>query len=821
MKYNELTGFWWSNDTPINENAECDPQEAFFRLEVPRASDVSFSVATGCFYQVWFNGFWLGYGPARASHGKLTIDRWTLPEEHFRAENCITIQAFWEGIFTFDHVRGAPGVWMNLDQDGRSVACRPFVTTRTGRIITHRFSHQRGWVEEIDGRQRAEGWAGGPWDGSEWRDAVIRSNDAAVTLEARDIQPFVTKTRRAESVTFAGAADLQARTEHRALGYEWQPLFGAPGDSPSRNIQEEALRPSAALDDNLAGITLSGIGATILKTDPAGLDRTLQLDFGMYVSGMLALEIDAPTGTQIDVGWSEIAWDGEQASRWSCSAQPGGSVPARECADSRQGLRYICRGGGKERFDALFVMALRHMRLTFRMPPNVKGTIAIHDLAVRVAGYPIEREGDFRCSDEALNRIYRAALETLENSVHDVYMDCPGRERGGWLNDGYRTAVGISAVSSDVCFDRRFLRQFIDSMGVIPEMRTVAPLYPSEFHRWANGQQRPILCHSLYWMLQAERHLRLYGDGDLKREWWPGLKAAADGMRLSRRADGLIESTSWDDFIDWSSPEDGPIRTWTNFVYGLTLTRLGELYDNAKLQSEGKQTTETIERAAWNPSRELYADVVRGTADKLSAGDRFSELTNYLALWAGSIPKEREERVWRELRNLHPRTTDRAMMIYELNLARCNSYGLIYRFELLGRRGEIECLARDLKEAYAPMLDRGQTTLSEHQACHYSLCHGFQGYVAHVLARHVGGIELPEEPGGVIRFRPQPALMSWCQTRVPWMGGHVQIWCSRRGKTEAEVIISLPSGQRGELVMGTQAPVGFVSTLQTRVRFGG
>ena len=161
------------------------------------------------------------------------------------------------------------------------------------------------------------------------------------------------------------------------------------------------------------------------------------------------------------------------------------------------------------------------------------------------------------------------------------------------------------------------------------------------------------------------------------------------------------------------------------------------------------------------------------------------------------------------------------MMLYELDLARCNSFGLIFRFDVTGRRGEIECLVRDLKESFLPMLDRGQTTLAEHLACHFSLCHAFQGYVAHLLACYVGGIQLPEQPGGVIRLRPQPALMSWSQTRTPWMGGHVQIWCSRRGQSEAEVIISLPPGQRGELVMGSQAPVEFVSTLHTRVRFGG
>ena len=332
-----LIGPWWSNDVSIDDGKECSPQEAFFRLEFSKETDVTLSIATGCFYQAWFNGHWIGYGPARAPHGKLTIDRWSLPAEHFQATNSLTIQAFWEGIFTFDHVGGTPGVWLALEGTDGAIACEPLVSIRTGRCATHRFSHQRGWVEEIDGRERAAGWPGGPWNASEWQPAVKRTRDAGVTLEPRDILPFVTKTRRAESVTFAGAADLRARTEHRPLAYESIPAFAAPRDNPSRNIQEEVLLPCAARDENLAGLTLSGSGATVLHPDPAGLDRTVQLDFGTYASGMLALEIEAPVGTQVDAGWSEIAWDSELASRWSVSDQPNGSVAARECADSRQG----------------------------------------------------------------------------------------------------------------------------------------------------------------------------------------------------------------------------------------------------------------------------------------------------------------------------------------------------------------------------------------------------------------------------------------------------------------------------------------------------
>jgi len=812
----ELSGPWWFNVLPLAADGEHPPQEAFFRLDFSGAA-ASFAIATGCFYQAWLNGMWFGYGPARASHGRLTIDRWEMPAGQLGEHNVITIQAFWEGIFTFDHVRGEPGVWIALDgaADG---AITPLVSERTGRVATHRLSHQRGWVEEIDACQRAFSWPAGPWADAEWQPAVRRSN-APVVLEERDILPFVREMRRAESVSFAGAGDLAARTPHRTLGYETNPAFASPADSADRNIQEEALRPSAARDGNLAGLTVSGFGDAVLAPDPAGRDRTVQLDFGRYVTGMLALEITAPAGTQIDIGWSELPWQPELASRWSESSQPAGAVTPRECNDSRQGSRYIC-AGGRESFDGLVVMALRSLRLSFRAPAGAHEDIVIHGLVVRVSGYPIEREGDFLCSDDSLVRIYRAAVATMENSIHDVYMDCPGRERGGWLNDSCSAAVGMGAVSADTAFDRRFLRQFIDSLAVNHARGTVLPLYPSESLAWPGGDQRPIVCHTLFWLVQVERHLRLFGDEALREEWRPGIRAVLEGLGRYRSAEGLLENVPWDDFIDWSPIEVGSLRPWTNFIYGVALARLGALDGNADWQREGAQTLACAERAAWSEGRALYADTLRREDDKLVPGDRFSELANYIALWSGAVPPEREEIVWRQLRNFHPRTTDRPLMPEDMGLTRSNAYGLLYRLEILGRRNEIADLVRDLREAFLPMLERGQTTLSEHFANHFSLCHGFQGYIAHVIARYVAGIQLPDQPGGVIRLRPNPALLAWSQARVPWMGGHVQLWCARRGGDEAEVLASLPAGQRGELIVGSQPPIEFESTLQVHVRPG-
>lgn len=810
-----MSGPWWTNDDEIHPEEEYPPQEAFFRVEFPGADEARFQIAAQNFYQCWLNGHWLGYGPARAPHGRLTVDEWVLPAEMCGKQNTLSIQVLWEGIFVFDHVRGTPGLWVSVEREGAAVPVEMMVTTKTGRIATHRSSHQRGWVEEIDNRDRAMGWPWGAWNASEWSRPVLRKSDPAVVLEARDIAPYATQVRRAQSVTFAGACDLTNGTPHREFQYESRPLYGEPEDSPSRQLQSEALLPSQARDVNLSALTASGEGCAVLGVDPEGKDRTVQCDFAQETTGLLELEIEAPAGTVIDIGWSEGVWQEALMGCWARSPHPDGAAAPREFCDARQSVRYVCSGRGVERFTSLYLAAFRHLRIAFRCPQGQRGEIALHRLQVRTIGYPLRREGSFSCGDENLNRIYQAALATMECSISDAFMDGPGRERGGYLNDSYWAALGFQAVTSDVAFEQRFLRQFIATQTEMPYDGFIVGLYPSDFARWKGGVQAPWLGHALFWLIQVERYLRIFGDAALKQEWKPAVGKLIDVLGRSRSVEGVLDDPKLETYWDWSRFKTGPIQTGDNFVYAHALLQVGRLYGEPEWTKLGRQTAEAIEQAAWT-GQELYSDtVVRDQDNKLCPGPDLSAAMNAIALWTELVPQERADRVWRQLRNFHPRTLDRPLFAYETNFVRSNAVGLEYRLEHQGRIGDIAGLVRDMKEAYLPMFERGQTCLGEHLGYESSLCHGYNGYIAHLLSRYVAGIELPDQPGGEIVIRPQPAHLPWCQARVPWMGGHVQVWWSRTPNGGCRTMASLPPGQKGKLIDPATGKVIVFTTTMT------
>ena len=48
-----------------------------------------------------------------------------------------------------------------------------------------------------------------------------------------------------------------------------------------------------------------------------------------------------------------------------------------------------------------------------------------------------DQRGSFLCSDNKLNQIFDAARLALVLNTFDVFMDYPGRERGGWSMDSF------------------------------------------------------------------------------------------------------------------------------------------------------------------------------------------------------------------------------------------------------------------------------------------------------------------------------------------------------------------------------------------------
>ena len=87
----------------------------------------------------------------------------------------------------------------------------------------------------------------------------------------------------------------------------------------------------------------------------------------------------------------------------------------------------------------------------------------------------------FETSDSSLNKIFRAAVETHRQSALDVFMDCPSRERAGWLCDSYFSARVADDLSGNNRIEKNFLENYLlpEKFNNIPD--GMLPMcYPSD-----------------------------------------------------------------------------------------------------------------------------------------------------------------------------------------------------------------------------------------------------------------------------------------------------------------------------------------------------
>jgi len=171
-------------------------------------------------------------------------------------------------------------------------------------------------------------------------------------------------------------------------------------------------------------------------------------DLGQNIAGWARIKIDAKSGTQLTLKFAEALMpDGRSLDH----ATTGVIHTGFEQTDI-----YVCKGGGVETWQPRFTYhGFRYVEVD-GLPSKpaddfLEGVLVRSDVASR---------GSFRCSDELLDRIYRASLWTIEDNLHSTAEDCPTREKCAWLGDAH-----VMAETSILNFDMaQFWTKFVDDI---------------------------------------------------------------------------------------------------------------------------------------------------------------------------------------------------------------------------------------------------------------------------------------------------------------------------------------------------------------------
>ncbi len=758
-------------------------------LELSEGAAVTVRATARSLYRLFINGTPVLYGPARTAHGYARVDERDVSAYLRPGRNHIALEVvaygrdysgydrysndctLEDGLLTAEFlVNGQVAL-----ATGRDVFLTCTITARAPE--SERISHSRECTEVYHMDAAYAAWRCGEGDlvpavPVADEPCYLRHDALIPTLECFPIRDLVA----------FGACRLDPDRAVPPLFYEVSsPSYAALPEHPTADCRRTVEEPSAAVSARLtpSGLSLGGAESFYALYD-GGVSRV----------GFVRLSVTCETAGILDLVHSELL-------------DTDGTVPYYHNQVTRLHLP-----AGRTDFLAMEPALARYLRLIFRGT----GTVTVHDLAMLDDSYPDEHRSTFQCSDDDVNRLYRAARLTLCLNTRDIFMDCPERERGGWLCDSLWTARAAALLLADTRVEREHLENFLltpaDGMfhGFFPEV------YPANKpdYRAMTG----ITTWSFWLMCEVCEFIRRTGDTAFREEHRARIRAFVEGSRHFIGPSGLLESLPWL-FIDWSManlPEHNqPVSTAANALYAYMLAELGETFGEPVWCAEAGRIRERLRTAVCgeaSPETLRYIpDALDVTPDgALRPRDRYSEAAMYTALWSGLFEVGECPTLERMVRD---RMGPAPIYAKDPNVGSSQLFiGLCIRLDMLARRGHDRRLYEELRALFDPQLREGPGTLWENGIIDTSSrCHGFTAHAGVHLVRDILGLSPSDDLSTASRhvtIAPHVADLRWARGTWETPDGLISLaW--RYDGDRFDLSASLPAGWTYEVILPREA----------------
>ncbi len=379
---------------------------------------------------------------------------------------------------------------------------------------------------------------------------------------------------------------------------------------------------------------------------------------------------------------------------------------------------------GNHRLETIEVYTFQYMKVL-----NEGGRLRLKNVTLREYANDAVWEVSYTHPDPELQLVFEAGRQTFRQNAPDLYMDCPGRERAGWLCDSFFTARAESALCGHSRVERNFLENFLlpERFPYI-EVGMLPMCYPSDH---ANGRFIPQW--ALWFVLELEEYLHRTGDSRLIERARPRVEALMAWFAKKEMPGGLLrELPSWN-FIEWSEANKltKGINFPTNMLYSGTLESAYRLYAEPTWRDRAQRVRAAVMEHAWDGTwfHDLAVIFPDGT---FQVTPERTEACQYYAAFFGFAGPHSHPDFWQAL--VHRLGTSPTEEPVE-GLFPANVFiGYYLRMDLLLRHGEHDTLKRELKGLYLEMAQM-TGTLWEKKDEHGSLNHGFASYVCAVLKR--------------------------------------------------------------------------------------
>jgi alpha-L-rhamnosidase len=736
-------------------------------FDCPPGDSPTLRIAGSSLYRIHFNGQFVGHGPARGPHGFFRVDEWPL-DRCGTGKNTLAVEVAGYNVNSYYLLDQPAFLQAEVVSNGKVLASTggqganfeaTILTQRLQKV--QRYSFQRPFIEYYRLSEGDDHW----WDKPSFESAKVSVQPAPQLLPRRVAHPrFVER----QPIQVVAQGKLQRDVPVTRL---WK-------DRSLVNIGPRLKGYPEAELEVVPSIELQKIGSTSMEkiNEPYEPDKTAELaentfsivDLGTNLTGFVGADIRCSQATKLYITFDEIL------SKEDVDFKRLGCVNA-VCYELKPGTYHL------ESFEPY---TMRYLKLNV-----LQGSCDVTNLHLREYVNPEVDEAQFSCSDPRLNRIFEAARETFRQNAVDIFMDCPSRERAGWLCDSFFT----SRVAFDLCGNTNIEKNLFEnyllpaSFAHLPE--GMLPMcYPADHY---DGVFIPNW--ALWFVIELEEYQARSGDHELVAALAPRLQALHQYFQKFKNGDGLLEKLNSWVFIEWSNANDfvQDVSYPSNMLYAAALAAAGRMYDQPELLEEAEQIRATIRWQSFDG--QFFVDNAVRKEGKLQVTRNRSEVCQYFAFFFDVATPQTHGALWQKL--VHEFGPDRRKTNAFPEVHPANAFvGNYLRLELLSRYGYPAQIKKELADFYLYMADQ-TGTLWENVGSSASCDHGFASHVAHSFHRDILGIHAVDAQKKTVQLKIADVGLDWCRGRLLTPQGPVAVaW--RKDKGETTYRAQVPAGYR-------------------------
>jgi len=718
-------------------------------FDKPEEGQAILKMAGASLYRVYLNGEFIGHGPARAAHDYYRIDQWDL-SKHLKDNNIVTIEVAGYNANSY-YLLDQPSFLQAEILSGENVIAATQLDGKnfTVTILNHRvqkvqrYSFQRTFIEHYKLVLGFDDWK---------TNFMVAMEEPARSIQAeKKLLPRRVSYPRFEVVFPAAVLSEGSLITDVKVEKLWRDRALVGIGSEFKGFRPEELEE--IVSDTAQAVksqSVTTIDRPIKSEDVISLkEKSFNiLDMGSNLTGFVGMEIRCETDCKLMVTFDEILRDGDV------------DFKRMDCVNV---ITYELKPG-TYKVESFEPYTMRYLKLNL-----LEGQCEISRPYMRLYENPDCYVAHFFCSDDRLNRIYKAAVNTFKQNSIDVFMDCPSRERAGWLCDSYRTAQAEYTLTGKTTIAQNFLENYLlpEKFKHLPD--GMLPMcYPADHY---NGNFIPNW--AMWFVLELQIYKENEGDVKLINDLKPKVMALLEYFKKFENSDGLLEDLEKWIFVDWSSANNfvKGVNYPTNMLYAATLKTAGLLYDQPELLAKAQNIKQEILRQSLRGL--FFTDNALREGGQLRLTKNYSESCQYYAFYFDIADVTTHGKLWQTLRDEFgpKRAKTKAYPNIEMGNALLGNW---MRLQLFARQGLYQQLKDETIEHLLYMADK-TNTLWEHVGDYASCNHGFASHIVCNLTKDILGIEKIDHENKTVTLKFVDTDLGSCMGQVPTKAGIVSL----------------------------------------------